>query len=271
MPTAEELRKFYACDYRLEYKSVISPKAKHVWRASRAALERINFLQLRLSKPKGPIFDIGAGAGEFLYLCRRLGFGLAEGIEPNDGYCRYGQQELSVDIKQAELCDVQGEYPIVTLFHVLEHLLEPLNVFQHLYGLVSDGGYLFIEVPGIESPFQSPNNTFFKAHTLYFSRATLISCASGFFVPELVDDRTANLRVLFRKRTSPVTIKLPSAESVERTRNRLRAKTWTEYLVNGGGLIKPVRKLTDLYWELRVRKWPGVRILDEIAERQGND
>ncbi len=268
MPSEEELRLFYEQFYRSEYKGVETPKPKHIHRAGKAALDRIDFLLSATGRPTNSILDIGAGGGEFVYMCSKLGFNAAKGVEPNLGYCGYAQEELQVDINQGGLKDLDGVYDVVTMFHVLEHLVEPLKVFEMLYNLLGEEGILFIEVPWIESISQSPSNIYFKAHTLYFSVSTLESCASQYFTPEIVDTSTGNLRVLFRKRASPTTFQLPSAASVEGLKKRIRMKGWLRYLVQGKGILRPFQKIGKAIDEGRVKALTGKRILDNLVRHR---
>jgi 2-polyprenyl-3-methyl-5-hydroxy-6-metoxy-1,4-benzoquinol methylase len=264
MPSAEDLRMFYGENYRKEYKGVVAPKAKHVYRAGNAALNRISFLQSNAGGPWQSILDLGAGAGEFVYMCGKLGVGVARGIEPNVGYCEHAQLELGVEIKNVDLGKVTGKYNLITMFHVFEHLINPLEVFEKIHGLLEEDGILFVEVPWIESPTQSPSKFFFKAHTLYFAISTLKSCASRYFVTEVVDTKTGHLRMLFRKRPVPAALELPDAATVETLRKRVQSNGWLIYLFEGGGIFRPVQKVFQIFKERRVLGMAGRRILDDL-------
>lgn len=268
MPSEEALRRFYTHDYRTEYKGIRTPKPKHIYRAGKIALERIAFLLNATKKPAKSILDIGAGGGEFVYLCGKLGFGAAAGLEPNIGYCQHAKKELLVDLKCAELNDGQGSYEIVTFFHILEHLGDPLKAFEKLSSLVEENGRLFVEVPWIESLAHSPANIYFKAHTLYFSATTLTACASRYFTPEIIDTNTGNLRVLFRKRTSPAPLQLPTAESVSQLKQRIQEKGWWSYLLKGKGFMRFFEKIRRTFEEYKVQTWSAKNILDGFLDLQ---
>ncbi len=261
IPTQEELRQYYSHEYRVEYKSTCSPKSKHVFRAAASALKRLAFLNSMESVSFGKLLDVGAGGGEFVYLAGRAGYD-AEGIEPNVGYSDYAREEYGCRIEQGELYQITGQYDVITMFHVMEHLPSPLAAFQRAFESLNENGLFFVEVPWIESNDASPNNIFFKAHLFYFAVATLAACASQWFDVERVDT-TSNLRVLFRRKLTPGELQLPDEQQVRAIRARLDAKGWGEYLVQGGGIWGPLRKTARAIAESSVRNQSGRRILDD--------
>ncbi|WP_211826756.1 hypothetical protein [Kistimonas asteriae] len=73
LPTAEALTAYYAHHYRVDYKQAYTPKPRHVYRAGKTALQRVEFL-MAAGCAGGELLDIGAGGGEFVYLSSRAGF-----------------------------------------------------------------------------------------------------------------------------------------------------------------------------------------------------
>ena len=144
IPTSDALKIYYSHNYRVEYKQTYTPKPKHIFRAAKAAMQRINFLA-ESKIHTGNILDIGAGGGEFTYLSQKTGFE-SQGIEPNVGYSEYAKKEYDCDIRQGELDDVEGKYDVITIFHVLEHLPSPIKAFERLHHLLQEDGILFVEV-----------------------------------------------------------------------------------------------------------------------------
>ena len=264
-PSDEALRIYYSHHYRQDYKQTLVPKLKYVRRAGLVALERIEHLQtLGLGRLPQSWLDVGAGGGEFVYLARRAGFD-ASGIEPNLGYSDYARRAYGVEVRTAQLDEVdQGPYGLISLFHVFEHMADPLAVMRRLHGLLDDGGLLFIEVPNLLQQDASPHNVYFKAHLFYYSCDT---AASRWFEPVNVQDQ-GNLRVLLRRRgmclPGPV---LPTSAQVLDTRARLARKGWLEYVFAGGGWRKPWRRLKRRWLEWRLSA-PSPRVLlDSLSTR----
>ncbi len=258
-PTNDELTDYYSQNYRVDYKQSYSPKPKHVYRASKTAKKRINFLH-ESNITFGSLLDVGAGGGEFTYLAQKNGF-KSTGIEPNIGYSKYAKNEYNCNIITSGLDDITGKYDLITIFHVLEHLSNPIKSLEKLYSLLKEDGVLFVEVPSIETNDASPHSIFFKAHLFYFSEATLISVASQYFDVIKVDT-SSNLKILFRVKKIASKLELPLSLSIEVTKKRMIKKGWLEYLFKGNGLIKPLKKIVQLFKENKIKNLSGKQIVD---------
>ncbi len=263
IPTVEELKEYYSHNYRIDYKDSYTPKNKHIYRAGKIALQRLEFMK-KEGIQGGRLLDIGAGGGEFVYLSDKMGF-CSQGIDPNIGYSEYAKSEYNCKLNTGELYSVQGKYEIVTLYHVLEHLPCPLFAFEKLYHLLSPQGTLAVEVPWIESNDASPNNIFFKAHIYYFGIDSLIACASKYFDVLKVDTKH-NLSILFKAKENISETTYPGKESVSKLRNRLKSKGWIEYLTKGRGLQKPLKSLIRKFEESQVNNHQPKEILDGLLQ-----
>lgn len=266
IPSTDELKVYYSHNYRKDYKNTYTPKSKHIYRAGKIAVQRINFLK-EAGVLNGTLLDVGAGGGEFVYLAERFGF-QSQGIEPNIGYSEYAKSEYGCNIMTLELEDVTSTYDIITIFHVLEHLPSPIRAFEKIYNILNKNGKLFVEVPWIETSDASLHNIYFKAHIFYFSADTLISCASKFF-NVLKVDTASNLKIMFEAKEEASTLVLPSTESVVRLRKRLYSKGWLEYLCNGKGYAKPIRKILKAIEESKANGLAPKAILDGFLPNGG--
>ncbi len=263
LPSEDEVSEYYSNEYRQDYKKTYIPKIKHVFRAGNLGLERINFLKNR-GVDHGRLLDVGAGGGEFTYLSSKLGF-KSQGIEPNIGYSSYARKEYGIKIETGKLSDVDGKFNVITMFHALEHIPNPVKTFELLFSLLKENGYLLIEVPNIETNDASPHNIYFKAHIHYFSAATLVSAASKYFDKiDIVTD--SNLRVLFKRKEVISDLILPSFEQVAHTTSRLKKKGWLEYIFKGAGYKKLPLRLSKIFIESRISHTTGIKILNEIID-----
>ena len=262
IPTEKEVKQYYANEYRQDYKQVFEPKLKHVYRAGNLAFYRLGFLT-KNNVTSGKMLDVGAGGGEFTYVSSQLGFDSA-GIEPNIGYSNYARDQYQANVKTGELADVDGKFDVITMFHVMEHIPDPVKTFKKLYDLLNEDGSLFIEVPNIESFSQSPTNTFFKAHIHYFSESTLTSAASQYF--EKIDESNgSNLQILFKRRhIVKNNLILPTSKYINQSTFRLQEKGWFEYLFYGRGYKKLFLRIRQLFIELRLNYEKSIEVLDDI-------
>ena len=121
--------------------------------------------QLLKAAPHQPLrlLDFGCGDGNFLRAANLLGFQSA-GIDFSDS-----REERSHKIgeitRYSTLEDFQensplsGQLDVVTLFQVLEHLVEPLEVLEALSAHLKPGGVLIVEVPNCQGIDGSPQNS----------------------------------------------------------------------------------------------------------------
>ena len=261
MPSVQALEQWYASHYRQDYKQAESPRLSHVLRAARLGLERWKWASTR------PVFrmpvrslDIGASSGEWVYLLQGLGVA-ARGIEPHQGYSAFARNALGLDITtgtlQQRLPDMPaGGFDLVSMFHVLEHLPDPVQSLQAITRLLSPGGMLFIEVPDVAG-LSSPRNTFFRAHTLYFSAHSLraVVRAAGLEVVAENFQEGGNLRVLLQvaRHRAPVTW-----EPSDALLRGQEARRWSNYLL---------RRLIDGHaWRRHMRRLEEKRTAREHAD-----
>ncbi len=113
--------------------------------------DRIHRIQRYVSS--GRLMDIGSGTGMFLKTARESGFDV-HGLEISKDAATFGNSTWGLDIQYGNLHDVvfaTDRYDVVTLWHVFEHLHEPLLAAKQLFDLTNPGGLLVIAVPNFAS------------------------------------------------------------------------------------------------------------------------
>ena len=101
---------------------------------------------------KGNLLDVGCGPGIFLEEARERGWQVC-GIEFNS-WCVQHLREMGIEvtdvpIEQAAL--PHDFYQCVTLWAVLEHIVDPENLLKDVHRALAPGGILLITVPNIDS------------------------------------------------------------------------------------------------------------------------
>lgn len=252
LPSPQALKEWYVTSYRQEYKAAFEPALRHVLRAGRIALDRWAWLEARgwqrpTATHRPATLDIGASSGEFVFLMKSLGFE-ALGLEPHEGYASYGRSQLDIDVRNGGVHDLPGlglakPWDLITLFHVFEHLSDPIASLQTLATQMSDRGVLFIEVPNATRPC-SPHSMFFKAHVLYFCADTLRQTlgAAGWEVLSQGADTDGNLRVLARPGgQAGCTEPAPHDHALVKAQ---QARRWGPYLIDELRSRRALRKLS---------------------------
>jgi SAM-dependent methyltransferase len=206
IPSELELRQFYETTYRMSYKGVREPKPKHVARGGCLAVARFRALRGYL-QGTGRVLDIGSGSGEWLYLLKRNGID-AIGLDPDPSWAAFSRRELGIDISAGTFNDARfppQSFQMVTLFHVLEHLRDPVRAISQCLTWLTDKGHLIIEVPNLASPHQHPQKRFHPAHLFGFVPATLAFAArraGGHPVEIRTDSFSRNITAVIRKSES---------------------------------------------------------------------
>lgn len=249
-PSDEDLDRFYREEYRKAYKQAFQPKLKHVHRAGRVALERLEYL-LPLLKSGCSLLDLGAGGGELLFMLRGLGFKV-QGIEPNIGYGGVARDllELPVQVTSYQQAAVEQEsLDVVTCFHVLEHLAHPVEALAAMARWLKVEGLLLIEVPHVMSRCQWPHSRYHIGHLHHFSSSTLALAGQKAGLRP-VDAFTSadggNLMVVFRKGGEPP---ISGAGTIpghsQRVIQHLRSHTALTHLLSPHPYLRPFEKLAS--------------------------
>ena len=140
----------------------------------------------------GDILDVGCGTGYFINHSRSSGYKIA-GVEINT-QARLLAEDLNQIHIFRSLNEIQGStYDVITLWHVLEHLPDPVDTLRKLYSLLTPGGTLFIAVPNFKSKDAATYKEFWAGydvprHLFHFSQKsmTLLSAKSGFQIVQIV-------------------------------------------------------------------------------------
>jgi 2-polyprenyl-3-methyl-5-hydroxy-6-metoxy-1,4-benzoquinol methylase len=165
--SAEEMKKLYIDDYSSEYSA-----SETIGRDM--ARSRIAFLQQQIDLVRvETALEIGCARGEFLSELNRAGIP-AEGVEPSQAMAGLGRNTYGVKITGGVYDDfpVHPEYyDLISMFHVLEHVPNPLATLQRIKKELKPDGRLFLEVPTIADcqlsiVFKTIHPTTFVAATL---------------------------------------------------------------------------------------------------------
>lgn len=104
-------------------------------------------------KPGKKLLDIGCGAGFFLKAAQEEGW-KAEGIEISTLAVRYARNIVGINVHNGSLKEtvyLPQTFDIITLFDLLEHLLDPLETLKDIHRILKEGGIVIISTPDFNS------------------------------------------------------------------------------------------------------------------------
>lgn len=124
--------------------------------------------------------DVGSGLGGVLDLVRGHAREV-HAVEPQR-YARTMLQELGYPAyaSAAEMADTGARFDVVSLFHVFEHLVEPLMELESIHRALAPGGTVVIEVPHARDALLTTYDleafkgfTFWSEHLILHTRNSL--------------------------------------------------------------------------------------------------
>jgi 2-polyprenyl-3-methyl-5-hydroxy-6-metoxy-1,4-benzoquinol methylase len=143
-PTKEELSSFYPNKY-YGTEPFLYEKAD--------ARSRFKMLHKTLGERRGRLLDVGCGKGLLLKLFKDSGWQVT-GTELSEHSAQYARETLGIAIcsEDIEKCNFQDQYfDVITLFHSLEHLMDPTSWLKTVKRLLKPNGLLIIQVPRFNS------------------------------------------------------------------------------------------------------------------------
>ena len=99
----------------------------------------------------GRLLDIGCGYGLFLKMAQERGW-YATGVDLNPQAAAYATNHRHVNAACGNLSDLHfpdGSFDLVTLWNVLDHTPDPLDVMAEAHRVLKEDGCVFIRTPNI--------------------------------------------------------------------------------------------------------------------------
>ncbi len=128
------------------------------WQERREAKLRLRLWRRRLHliearQARGSLLDVGCGDGLFLKVAQDAGWSV-EGIEFSPEGARRSSQRLGRPVAVGDLAGaagLRGPFAVVTLWHVLEHLVAPATMLEAARLRLRPGGLLTVAVPNLDN------------------------------------------------------------------------------------------------------------------------
>lgn len=138
------------------------------------------------------ILDFGCGYGFFIEMMEKEGF-LLDGIEISEDklkVCKLRMGEKSKRIRDINLlseelpCEMKSKYDMVTMFHLLEHITQPVLLLKKVKEMIRKRGYLVVEVPNVNNKMMKASSAFndffyIRDHVAYYTPELLENLLTG--------------------------------------------------------------------------------------------
>jgi SAM-dependent methyltransferase len=176
--------------------------------ASRRRMWRRRLALLRRRQTTGSLLDVGCGDGQFLDAARAVGWRV-DGIEFSPEGARRAAARLGRPVAVGDLArttHLKGPFDVVTLWHVVEHLVDPRALLEAARSRLPPGGLLVVAVPNLDNlpmrlayrlargrPLPLYESGWREPHLSHFDPVTLRALlrGAGFDAIEIIPDRCA--------------------------------------------------------------------------------
>lgn len=150
MPTPAELAAFYPDTYWWEADDGASSRLSEIYRRF-VLSDHIRFAAQAI-EPPGPVLDVGCGGGLFLDSLEQKGF-VGFGSDVSLQAAKVCGRRFGIPAVVGSLPNLPFQadsFGLVTMFHVLEHLRDPLGAIAAAREVLPPGGRLVIQTPNAE-------------------------------------------------------------------------------------------------------------------------
>lgn len=148
--SAQQIAEIYS-DY---WEETPLPEYIRMWTAD--SQKQIRILNHHASTTQGQpmhILDIGCGNGFFLKIAQEQGWHIY-GTELNPSQCQRLRDEIQCPVYEGNIvsCSLsESFFDIVRLYHVLEHVHDPMEDLKECFRILKPGGILYVSVPNTGS------------------------------------------------------------------------------------------------------------------------
>jgi len=145
----EANREFYGHRYYEEYRGI----EERIFNARLPFFDRTLKDLRRMVRSPGRLLDVGCGYGHFLNMARSDGWQVS-GTELAASARDYAREQFGIEVADGDALEggrfQDGSFDVVTLWNVLDHLLDPVKTLGHIGRVLKPGGTLAIRVPNAD-------------------------------------------------------------------------------------------------------------------------
>lgn len=147
IPSQDRIDKFYKQEYHHHSKPL--HLIKNIFRRFRSA-NQFKYIKSNITSLEGKkVLEIGACDG---LLLSYFNDSIVKGLEYSPVYKKIASRRYGINLLSKNFFDLDEKFDLIIMSHVIEHLPNLNLAIKKLQDLLSDSGYLFIEVPNSPKP-----------------------------------------------------------------------------------------------------------------------
>ena len=153
-PDEKDIAKFYLSEDYISHSDKKQSLTDRVYHLARNYMlrKKYNLVRKVSGRKTGTLVDIGSGTGYFADYMNGNGWNV-KGIELSEHAREYSISRFSLTVvSPSEVTEIKdGSVDCVTLWHVLEHLYDPVMWLKEIRRILKDDGKCMIALPNIKS------------------------------------------------------------------------------------------------------------------------
>ena len=153
-PDEKDIAKFYLSEDYISHSDKKQSLTDRVYHLARNYMlrKKYNLVRKVSGRKTGTLVDIGSGTGYFADYMNGNGWNV-KGIELSEHAREYSISRFSLTVvSPSEVTEIKdGSVDCVTLWHVLEHLYDPVMWLKEIRRILKDDGKCLIALPNIKS------------------------------------------------------------------------------------------------------------------------
>lgn len=173
------------------------------WRLEKSA-RQVRELRARTGLDSGRVLDIGSGYGYFRVALGEAGY-RHDGLELSEFARRVASRSYGLTTYGGTLAehwrDWESRYDAVTLFDLIEHVVDPVELLEQVAFTLRPGGVLAVKTPNLDCPeaqvFGPHYHSLKREHLAFFSPGSLTAAARAAGFQPLHVATTSHLLVGF--------------------------------------------------------------------------
>lgn len=198
IPAEDAIGKYYQSEEYISHSNTSKGFINRVYQMvrNRTLKSKRNLIAKFAGTSSGSLLDIGCGTGEFLNTVKTAGW-KTKGLEPDDGARGQAISNYKLDVESPEkLFELeQGQFDVITMWHVLEHVHRLDAYMEQIFKLLKPDGKLIIAVPNYNSHDAEKFGKFWAAydvprHLYHFHKPSMETLLGRFGF------RLSNIRIM---------------------------------------------------------------------------
>jgi len=153
-PGEEDIARYYESPGYISHSDTRRTMVDKIYQVARNIMlsRKTRMVSRECAINRGEILDVGSGTGHFLYFMKNAGWNVT-GIEINQGAREYSERNFGLSVFPPEHLKTfsSSRFDCITLWHVLEHLYDPVNYFGEIRRVLKPGGTVIVALPNSNS------------------------------------------------------------------------------------------------------------------------